>query len=218
MFRQILYTQWKWSGLGVAAATLVAFALPILSVQSAGITEPTWLDARVLLPEMEAWSRVYPALALAIGLLAGTMAWTHDHRGKHVYALTLPLARWHYVLLRFGAGLAMLVVPIAALWLGGVLASSMAVIPPGLQTYPHALALRFAVAVVLAFSIFFAISAGTARTAGYILAIVGGLLVTQLLLGLSGSSTNVIGPIFDRMVTLPGPFEIFAGRWMLIDV
>jgi hypothetical protein len=122
------------------------------------------------------------------------------------------------VLLRFGAGLAMVMAPIAALWLGSVLASAMAVIPPGLHAYPHAVALRFAVAVVLAFSIFFAISAGTARTAGYILTIVGGLFVTQLLLELSGSSTNIVMPIFDRMVTLPGPFEIFTGRWMLIDV
>ena len=43
-------------------------------------------------------------------------------------------------------------------------------------------------------------------------------MVLQLLFLLSGSNTRLVGPIFDRLVTLPGPFEVFGGRWMLIDV
>lgn len=218
MFRQILYTQWKWSGVGIVAAGLASFALPILTVQSAGAPEPTWIDARALLPALEYWSRAYPGLALAIGLLAGTMAWTNDHRGRHVYALTLPLPRWHYVLLRYGAGLVLLLVPILLLWGGAMLAGSMTTIPPGLHAYPHALALRFGLALLLAYSIFFAISSGTTRTAGYVIGVVAGLMVLQLLFLLSGSHTNLVQPLFDRLVTLPGPFEIFGGRWMLIDV
>ena len=218
MFRQMLLTQWKWSGIGIVAAALASFVLPILTVQGAGVSDPTWIDARALLPELEYWSRTYPALALAIGLFAGTMAWTNDHRGRHVYALTLPLPRWHYVLLRYGAGLVLLLVPVLLLWAGAMLAGRMAIIPPGLHAYPHALALRFGLAVLLAYSIFFAISSGTTRTAGYVIGVVAGLMVLQLLFLLSGSNTELVGPIFDRLVTLPGPFEVFGGRWMLIDV
>ena len=218
MFRQILYTQWKWSGIGVVAVSIAAFALPILTVQEAGVPDPTWLDARQLLPAIEYWSRAYPALALGIGLLAGTMAWTNDHRGRHVYALTLPLPRWQYVLLRYGAGLVLLVAPVVLLWVGAMLAATMTVIPPGLHTYPHAVALRFALAVLLAYSLLFAISSATTRTAAYVITAVAGLFVIQILFGLSGSSTDLVSPLFDRLVTLPGPFEIFGGRWMLIDV
>lgn len=218
MFRQILLTQWKWSGLGVVVAAVAAFALPMLTVQQAGVADPTWLDARALLPAMEYWSRAYPALALAVGLLIGTTAWSHDHRGQHVYAMALPLPRWHYVLLRYGAGLVLLTAPVVLLWLGSMLGASLASIPPGLTAYPHALALRFGLATLLAYSLFFAISAGTARTAGYVLSIIGVLLVAQLLFSLAGGGTKVVEPVFDRMITWPGPFDIFVGRWMLIDV
>jgi hypothetical protein len=218
MFAQILYTQWKWSGKGILLAALVAFALPILTVQTAGTADPTWLDARRLLAEMEGWSRWYPLLALAIGLLAGTTAWTNDHRMKHVYALSLPVPRWHYVLLRYGGGLVLLIAPIALFAIGALVASATATIPPGLHAYPAAIALRFALAVLLAYSILFAISAGTTRTAGYVLSIVGGVVVLQLMFELSGAGGNFVTPLFDRMVTWPGPFEIFSGRWMLIDV
>ncbi len=218
MFRQILFTQWKWAGIGVVVAGVAAFALPILTVQQAGVADPTWLDARALLPVLEEWSRAYPALAMAIGLLLGTTAWSRDHRNQHVYALSLPLPRWHYVLLRYGAGLVLLGVPAVTLWLGSVLAASMASVPPGLQAYPHALGLRFALAALVAYSLFFAISAGTARTAGYVLSIVGVLLVGQLLLQIAGAEANLVTPVFDRMITWPGPFDIFVGRWMLIDV
>ncbi len=70
----------------------------------------------------------------------------------------------------------------------------------------------------MAYSLFFAISAGTARTAGYVLSIVGVLLVGQLLLQIAGAEANLVTPVFDRMITWPGPFDIFVGRWMLIDV
>lgn len=218
MFREILYTQWKWTRLGVVAATIAAFGLPILTVQTAGTADPTWLDARVLLAELQSWSQWYPMLALGIGLFAGTAAWTNDHRAGHVYALTLPLPRWHYVLLRYGAGLVLLLAPIVALAIGAALATASATVPPGLDTYATAISIRFALAAVLAYSIFFGISAGTTRTAGYVLSAIGGIVVLQLLTTLSGGDTHVFTRVFDRVITWPGPFEIFTGRWMLIDV
>jgi len=218
MFREILRTQWKWSTVGVVVGAIVAFALPLLAVQAAGNADPTWIEARHLLAEQQSWSRWYPLLALAVGLLIGTGAWTSDHRVRHVYALTLPLARWRFVLLRYGAGLVLLVAPLLAMAIGAGVAAAAATVPSGLHTYPVALALRFALAVVVAYSVFFAISSGTTKTAGYVLSAVGAIVVIQLLFRFTGSNANLLTAIFDRMVTWPGPFEIFSGRWMLIDV
>lgn len=218
MFRQLLTTQVKWSGFGVAVLAVAAFTLPLLTVQGAGMADAPLWQAQEMLSSVESWGRAYPLLALAVGLLVGTTAWTNDHRGRHVYPLVLPLPRWHYVLLRYAAGLVLLAAPMIALWLGAILAGATAAIPDGLQTYPHAIGLRFALASLLAFSAFFAISSGTARTAGVVLSVVGGVIVLQLFLRLSGSGTNVLTPVLDRLVTWPGPFEIFSGSWMLIDV
>lgn len=218
MFRAILYTQWKWSRLAVVLTAVVAFTIPVLSVQAAGTADPTGWDTADLLRTVQSWSAWYPFLALAIGLLGATTAWSHDHRGKHVYALTLPIPRWHYVLLRYGAAAVLLAVSVFALWVGALVATAAATIPPGLDAYPTALALRFGLAVFVAFSLFFAISAGSMRTAAYVLLAIAGLLLIQLLLALGDFEVNVVSPIFDRIVTWPGPFEIFTGRWMLIDV
>ncbi len=218
MFREILRTQARWSTIGIVVGAVVAFALPLFAVQGAGNADPTWLDARDLLREQLRWGQWYPMLAMAVGLLIGTGAWAADHRSRHVYALTLPLARWRFVLLRYGAGLVLLIAPVLALAAGSAVAAVAATIPTGLHAYPVALSIRFALAVVLAYSIFFAISSGTTKTAGYVLSAVGAIVVMQLLFGFFGSDANLLVAIFDRMVTWPGPFEIFSGRWMLIDV
>jgi hypothetical protein len=218
MFRVILYTQWKWSRIVVALGVLVAFALPILSVQGAGVTDPTRWDATRLLRSIETWSVWYATFALGIGLLVATTAWAQDHRGRHVYALSLPIPRWEYTLLRFAAGAVLLAAPVVALWIGALLATSLAQIPPGLHAYPNALALRFALAALVAYAVFFAVSAGTTRTAGYVLAVVGALFAAEVLLSAAGVGGSVIEGAFDRLVNWPGPLEIFTGRWMLIDV
>lgn len=218
MFSAILYTQWKWSRVGVVLTVVVAFALPVFTVQSAGTADPTRWDALMVLDAARSWSPWYAALALALGLLAATTAWTHDHRGKHVYALSLPIPRWHYVLLRYGVGAVLLMAPLFALWVGALLATATATIPPGLRVYPTALAVRFGLAVLVSYSIFFAISAGTTRTAGYVLSAIGALVVLDALFAVGNVEVELISPVFDRLVTLPGPFEIFTGRWMLIDV
>ncbi len=218
MFRQMLYTQWKWSGPQTVLAGVVAFGLPILVVRTVGVSDPTWVDAREILAGMERWSNWFPILAMGVGLLVGTTAWSRDHRGGHVYALSLPLSRWHYVLLRYGAGLVLLAVPMFTLWIGASVASAVTTVPLGLHAYPHALGLRFAIATVVAFSLFFTISAGTTKTAGIVLGLVGTLVVAAIMLQMTGSQVDVVTPVFDRLITWPGPFEIFVGRWMLIDV
>lgn len=218
MFRMILFTQWKWSRLAVLLGTLASFLLPILSVQRAGDPDLTAWEARTLLSSIQSWSVLYPALATAIALFLALTAWSADHRGRHVYALSLPVPRWHYALQRFGAGALLLTAPALALLLGAITAAALANVPHGLQTYPVALAGRFALAMAVAYAVFFAISAGTTRTAGYVLSILGAIIVVQTLTAAAGLDVHLIPFVGDRLLIWPGPLEIFSGRWMLIDV
>lgn len=218
MFRVIILSQWKWSRLALAIVTVVAFALPLLTVQSVGLPGGGQRAVTQQLDAVASWSVWYPFLALTAGLLLAMTAWGNDHRGRHVYSLTLPIPRWQYALLRYGAGVVLLAAPIVMLWIGALVATTTATIPPGLHAYPTALAFRFLIAAVVAYSVFFSISAGSSRTAGYVLGIIVGLFLIQFLLALAETRFNLLQTIFDRLLVWPGPLEPFTGRWMLIDV
>lgn len=218
MFRMILYTQWKWSRFVVALGAVAAFALPVLSVEQFGGDPVSRFDVREMLGSIQAWGVLYPVLAAVLALLVAALAWSPDHRGRHVYALSLPIPRWHYVLLRFGAGVVLLAGPVVALWAGALVASASAVIPPGLHAYPTMLALRFALAVLVAYGVIFAVSSGTARTAGYVLGGLGVLIALEVLAAVAEVDVRILEPVLLRIVVWPGPLEVFTGRWMLIDV
>ena len=217
MFRAILYTQWKWCRLVILLATLAAFALPLMSVQGARGPVGYW-ETRQLLGAVQGWGVLYPVLATAIALIVAMVAWAPDHRGRHVYALSLPLPRWHYALLRFAAGATLLAAPVVAVWLGGILATSMAVIPAGLHAYPTMLAVRFGLAVLVVYSIFFAISAGTVRTAGYFLGALGLVVAFEAVANAAGAQIHPFEGMMMLLIVWPGPFDVLTGRWMLIDV
>lgn len=218
MFRVILYSQWKWSRLIVVLGTVAGFVLPILSVQ--GVTDDPDASRRTgeMLQSLQSWGVLYPVLAAALAVLVAIMTWVPDHRGRHVHALALPLPRWRYALLRFGAGLLLLTPPMLAVLTGALLATGTAHMPPGLHGYPIALAVRFALAVGVGFAVFFAISAGTSRTAAIILLSLGGLIVIQVLAGVANVNLDLLGPMQHAFLSWPGPLAIFSGRWMLIDV
>jgi hypothetical protein len=218
MFRVMLQSQWNWSKLLVTAAVIGAFALPVLSIQEAGIQEPSRWGLADLLVSMQSWSIWYAALAAGLGLILGNSAWASDHRGGHVYALSLPIARWRYVLLRFAVGAVLLAAPAIALWIGALVATASIELPEGLRAYPTALAGRFCLASLLAYSVFFAISSGTARIAGYVLVVIGGIVAAQILLNAAGVNADPISGLMNQLTSWPGPFEVFTGRWMLIDV
>jgi hypothetical protein len=217
MFRAILRSQWRWCRLVIVLGTVAGFSLPVLSLQGATRGDGA-MPPDELLRWLQSWGILYPLLAGLLGLLVAMAAWAPDHRGRHVHALTLPLPRWRYVLLRFGAGLAVLAPPVVAVFLGALLATATAVIPPGLQGYAWALGLRFALAVLVAFSLFFAISGGTARTAGIILGALALVLVAQILVSAAGIELDLLGGMQWAFLNWPGPLAIFSGRWMLIDV
>ena len=218
MFRAILFSQWKWSRLIVALGTVAGFALPIVSVQGAAGPDRNPLQAQELLRAAQSWGTLYPVLAAALGLLVAIATWAPDHRGRHVHALSLPLPRWRYVLLRFTSGLTVLAAPIVAVFLGALLATGLASIPAGLQGYPMALGLRFALAVLVAYAVFFSISAGTARTAGLILGVIGAVLAIQIVASVAGVDLDLVAKLQIVILNWPGPLAVFTGRWMLIDV
>lgn len=218
MFRQILYTQWRWGRLPVLFLALAAFSVPPLSVQSLG--DPTvarWMIVEIL-SSVQSWGLIYPLLAATVGLVLALTTWAPDHAGRHVYALSLPLPRWEYALLRFGAGAVLVAVVTAGVLFGALVAVATITPPPGLRVFPFALALRFGLAAFVAYGTFFAISAGTNRTAGYILATLGGLVLAQVIVSAAGSDVNFLLSILERLFLWPGPLEVFTGRWMLVDV
>src|SRR2546430_2874262 len=181
MFCVMLYSQWKWTRLIVALGSIAAFALPLVSVQGAARADSNPLQAGELLQAVQSWGTLYPVLAAALGLLVAIATWAPDHRGRHVHALSLPLARWRYVLLRFGAGTTLLAAPVIAVSAGALLATWSATIPAGLQGYPVALAIRFALAVLVAYAVFFAVSAGPARTPRIILRLLGSVILFPII-------------------------------------
>ena len=218
MYHVILYSQWKWSRLIVLLGTITGFALPIISLQGAAGADRNPLAAQELLRAVQSWGTLYPVLATTLGLLVAIATWAPDHRGRHIHALSLPLPRWRYVLLRFAAGVTVLAGPIVAVLLGAVLATALATIPPGLQGYPLALALRFALALLVAYAVFFAVSAGTTRTAGIILGVIAAGIVVQIVAGVANVELDLWGKLALVILNWPGPLAVFTGRWMLVDV
>ncbi len=217
MYLALLFQQWKWTRLVIVLGSVAGFAVPLLSVHGAG-AGMEHKEAAQFLGSVQQWGVLYPTLAGAIGVLTAIALWTPDHRGRHVYSLALPVARWRYVLLRYGAGVTLAGVPIVALLLGSVLAAVTTALPPGLHAYPIALSVRFALALLVAFTMFFAVSAGTARTSGIILGGCAALIVIQVLISATGSDRNILLWMINALLSSPGPFAVFTGRWMLIDV
>jgi len=218
MFRVILYTQWKWSRLPVALLTVGAFLVPLLAVQGTGEARGTTAQAGQLLAYVGAMGTFFPLMAGLSGLLVGVSAWAADHRAGHVYALSLPVPRWQLALFRLGAGLVLLLGPVLAVWLGSQIAVTAVEIPLGLQGYPHLITLRFMLCTLVAYTCFFAISAGTSRTAAIILGGLLALIAAQILLDAVGLDLHLLGTLLEKLFFWPGPLEIYTGRWMLIDV
>jgi hypothetical protein len=230
MFQQLLFVQWKSARFGVLPFVVLAFGLPLLAVQGLG-TDPLNPDAYALaagqiMSRIAGWVPVFPLLAALTGIVAALSAWTWDHKVRHVYALSLPVDRRRYVLLKMGAGVVLLLVPCVAFWIGALLATSAVEIPEGLRAYPTAVAVRFALTALVLYAILFAMAAGTLRTTVWVLIglavllVSGGFLADFLGQTLVPSLQGVsfMSWILDRALDWPGPFEVITGNWMLFDV
>jgi hypothetical protein len=231
MYQPMLFLHWKQIKVALLPFMIAAFGLPLVSVQGMG-GDPTaggsaagGPAAYEFLVGAQAWVVVFPLLAAAIGVTLALSAWNWDHQLHHVYALSLPVPRWQYATLKMGAGTLLALLPAAAFWAGAHVAAASLTLPEGLHAYPNALALRFLLAELVAYAVLFAMAAGTIRTtlvvvtAWFVFLFVGGSLN-----GFLGSEfevfreVNVVEAFMDVLVGPHGPFEVFSGSWMLIDV
>lgn len=218
MFKQILFTQWRW-GAGIALfAAIAGFAIPVASVQNLGASFATRWEVASLMSSMQGWGYLYPMLATVAGLTMAITAWANDHQGRHVYALSLPVPRWHYVLLRFTAGAILLAPAVIGVWVGGLVAAVSITLPTGLHAYPAAIALRFALAALLMYAFIFAVGSGTKRTATWVFGSWLGILLVHVLLKAVTTRFDLLDWIFSGLGNWPGPLELFAAAWMLINV
>ncbi len=219
MFTQVLKAQWLSARLPVVLLAVIGFALPLLTVMYGGSLEgaPTERVALWLFTAQKVGVLI-PGLALLVGLLLGIGAWAPDHLGKHVYALSLPVPRPMYVLLRFAAGATLLAGTVAALGIGATIASLSVKLPSGIHAYPLQITVRFALAALACYAIFFAISIATKRAALAVLGVICGVLLADLVLSAVGVSGSVTPTVFVLLTNWPGPLSILMGRWALFDV
>lgn len=229
MFGQILYVHWRAARFALLPFVVAAFGLPLVAVQGLGVPrgstpEEAFYVWRVF-DLLQLWLPLFPALAAGTGAAVALAVWNWDHRGDHAYALTIPLPRRRYALLKMAAGGLLLAVPFLAFWTGSLAASLSLTLPEGLHAYPTLLAVRFLLAMLLAYALLFALASGTIRLAvlsltGFALLVVVGALASDVLVeffpALRGWS--FIEWLFERLTRWPGPFEVFTGSWMLIDV
>lgn len=217
MFLALLRLQWRESRLAFAILGAASLALPLLSLRGATGAAGPW-EAWELLRASAAWSAWYPLLALAAALALAAGAWIGDHRSRHVYALTLPVARWRYLLVRYAAGGVLLLGVGLVLWGGGTVATLQVAMPPLLHAYPGGLAVRFCLAAFSAYTILFALNGLTPRIARLL---VVGLLLLVLLAALADLLALGLRPLDLTVDALLGPYSplaVFHGPWMLIDV
>jgi hypothetical protein len=128
---------------------------------------------------------------------------------------------------KMGAGGLVLLAVVGLFWIGCHLSVAFVDIPEGLKAYPNAIGFRFLLASLIAYALFFTLASGTMRTV--ILLLTG--LVLLLFLGevgppLAGEIFRIpslqefsfLDWILNAALSWPGPFEVYTGNWMLIDV
>jgi len=216
MLKALLRAQWKGSWHLVTALAVAALALPIVSVRAGWKGAGTNLP--VFLSELSLWGLFYPALAVVAAIVLSVGIWASDRRGQPAYSMLLPIPRERYVLMQYLAGLALAAPVIAAVWLGAIGATVSLDLPPGLRTFPHQLAIKFGLALILVFGIAFAVAASSSRALGIGVRVLGLFLAVHIGVWLLNEKVNLIWTVVTALATWPGPFAPLGGRWMLIDV
>jgi len=211
----MLYIHWKQARLPLLPFVVAAFGLPLMSVQGLGSPYGELSLASGFSELLGLSLPLYPVLAFLTGAALALTAWNWDHQYNHVYALSLPLARWEYTLLKMGAGLVLALVPTFALWISAQIASSVIALPEGLRAYPNALTFRFFLATLLSYALVFAMAAGTVKTSVWALSGAAGAFVIGMVVF---GSLGVDDVAIQYLWRAGGPFEVFTGTWALIDV
>jgi hypothetical protein len=218
MFGQTLYVQWKWNRDFLAFYTLVAFTAPLIILWVA-LPHLGLSSARELVRVGGAVGVVVAVISVCAGMTVAWQGYGVDERVGHIYALSLPLTRTRALAMRAATALALLTVPAVGVWVGSVLAATQVTLPPSLHSYAGSLAGRALLAAWLAHACMFALrySAGRrARAVLFALTIIVGSLgfATE---AVPGARSTIVGTA-EFLISNPGPFGVFFGRWSLIDV
>jgi hypothetical protein len=216
MFKALIAVQWKSTKVAALLATLLGFGIPIWSARQL-LSGERYATAPYVVAVMEVFGIGYAILAAGTGLAFALIAWAQDHRGRHVYALSLPVARSKYAGMRFGAGMLFLLLPTLGVLIGSLVAIAIAPIPPGMHAYPIALTLRFLFSSAVAFSIFFAIGASTPKAAGIVLGAVASVFLVAFVLAVASAKFDLLPYLGGFLFMEPGLLSVFTGRWMLFD-
>lgn len=220
MFRAILYTQWKWARPVLVLAAILAGWIPLQALRTLPYKEPGSYHIPTLYQSVQAAGVFYQLLALAIAVVIAISAWQADAQRQHVYALSLPLARWQFVLHRFGAGAVLLGIVAVAVGLFGGIAAALAPLPPMLHAYPVGLAVRFWLGALVPFGIIFALLSSNPHRVKIVVAIVVTIVAFDMGLAAFGviDAPVVLGTLQSWLYGDGGPLTAFTSRWMLIDV
>lgn len=220
---QILALHWKTVRWALAPFVIAAFGLPLLAVRGPG---PMGAGAYYgLVDAAQLWLPLFPALAALTGAVLALSAWHWDHQQNHVYALSLPVSRTEYALLKLGGGALLALIPVGAFLAGSLTAVAAVELPSGLNAYPFSLSLRFLLATLVAYAFLFAFAAGTVKTTLVVLSaflafLVFGDIAVDFADGFFPQLTglSILEVFGDAVSDWPGPFQIFFGDWALIDV
>jgi hypothetical protein len=228
MFAQLLALHWKAARWFMLPLVLLCFGLPQLAVRTAeSVMEAgnEFAGSAEMLSILQGWLPLFPLLALLSGVFAGLTAWTWDHGTRHVYALSLPVSRREYALLKLSAGAVVLLLPTLAILAGLLMVALLADIPEGLRIYAFSFTTRFLLASMLSYALLFALAAGTMRTtiylgSAFVIVLVFGSIFTSVLedMIMQRGLLSPVAMLHHALVNWAGPFSVFGGSWMFIDV
>lgn len=220
MFRAVFSTQLKWTRPAILLAVLIAGYIPVETLRSNPWKTTGTYHIPTLYLSITSASAEYQLLALAVAVIVAISSWQADSQKQHVYAMSLPIPRGQFVLLRFGAGAALLGIVAAAVGLFGGIATSIAPLPPMMHAYPVGLALRFWLGALIPFALIFALLASNPkRVRLVVIGLVTVVAVDLLLAGFGATERPVVGGwLLDRIYANGGPLSAFLNKWMLVDV
>lgn len=218
MFGQTLFVQWKWNRDFLALYTLVAFAAPLVILWVA-LPHLGLSSARELVQVGGVVGVVIAVISVCAGLTVAWQGYGVDERVGHIYALSLPITRTRALAMRAATALVLLTLPAIGVWIGSALAAGQVALPANLHSYAGSLAGRALLAAWLAHACMFALRYSAGRRARVVLfALIIGIGSLGFATEAVPSARGTIVRAAEFLISNPGPFGVFFGRWTLIDV
>ena len=220
MFVAMLRAQWIWSRSTMLFFLAAGFAAPLVSVTLADGGGSQWLSPSSI---VDMGSSVGLLVAITVTMAATALViqgWSADDRGRHVYALSLPIGRPRYLAYRLAGGFLMLALLAIFVAIGGAAAAGLLDLPASLRAYPVALAFRALLASWLVHAFVFLARYGAGRRAAFL---VLATLLTLLLIIALGSAVapgaiDALLIAWRALTDARGPLGILVSHWTFIDV